>query len=101
MVSKINGVLVTSPYDSPGKINPSGTTAFAAIDATMRSQAELLQLGTDIQDIGDKVNIDGLQIEYGGEIFAGFELPASEVYQATFPSALAPATRIFSRSAPV
>ena len=79
-VSKIEGVLVTSPYDAPGKINPSGTTAFASIDVTMRSQTELLELGSDIREIGDKVIIDGLQIEYGGEIFAGFELPASEIY---------------------
>ncbi len=79
-VSEIAGVLVSSPYDAPGKINPSGTTAFAAIDVTMRSQAELIKLGNAIQDIGSTVSIAGLQIEYGGEIFAGFEMPASEVY---------------------
>ena len=79
-VAQIAGVSVSSPYDAPGKINQSGTTAFASIDVTMRSQSELMDLGTDIQGIGDSVNIDGLQIEYGGEIFAGFELPASEIY---------------------
>ena len=69
-VAQIAGVSVSSPYDAPGKINQSGTTAFASIDVTMRSQSELMDLGTDIQGIGDSVNIDGLQIEYGGEIFA-------------------------------
>ncbi|NCV76094.1 MMPL family transporter, partial [bacterium] len=79
-VAQLAGVSISSPYDAPGKINQSGTTAFASVDVTMRSQTELMKLGTDIQDIGDSVKIDGLQIEYGGEIFAGFEMPASEVY---------------------
>jgi len=79
-VAQIAGVSVSSPYDTPGKINQAGTTAFASVDVTMRSQTELMKLGSDIQAIGNSVNIEGLQIEYGGEIFAGFEMPASEVY---------------------
>jgi RND superfamily putative drug exporter len=79
-VAQIPGVAVSSPFDTPGKINPSGTTAFAVIDVTLRSQSELISLGSEIQEIGKKFNLDGVQIEYGGEIFAVFELPASELY---------------------
>ena len=79
-VAQIPGVAVSSPFDTPGKINPAGTTAFAAIDVTLRSQNELISLGSEIQEIGKKFSLDGVQIEYGGEIFAVFELPASELY---------------------
>ena len=79
-VAQIQGVAVSSPFDTPGKINPAGTTAFAAIDVTLRSQNELISLGSEIQEIGKKFSLDGVQIEYGGEIFAVFELPASELY---------------------
>ncbi len=79
-VAQIPGVAVSSPFDSPGKINPAGTTAFATIDVTLRSQNELISLGSEIQEIGKKFSLNGVQIEYGGEIFAVFELPASELY---------------------
>jgi RND superfamily putative drug exporter len=79
-VAQIPGVAVSSPFDTPGKINPAGTTAFAVIDVTLRSQNELISLGSEIQEIGKKFSLNGLQIEYGGEIFAVFELPASELY---------------------
>lgn len=79
-VTKLDGVNVTSPFETRGQINQDGTTAFAAVDVSMRSQAAIIELGEDIRAIGDKYTMDGLQIEYGGEVFAGFEFPASEVY---------------------
>ncbi|MEY5040073.1 MAG: hypothetical protein RLZZ48_842, partial [Actinomycetota bacterium] len=36
-VGQVEGVSVTSPYDVDGQINTSRTTAFASIDATIRS----------------------------------------------------------------
>ena len=79
-VDALEGVTVTSPFDAPGQINASGTTAFASIDASIRSQAALTALGEEIQRIGEPYAVDGLRIEYGGNIFAAFELPASEAY---------------------
>jgi hypothetical protein len=73
-VAQIPGVAISSPFDTPGKINPAGTTAFAVIDVTLRSQNELISLGSEIQEIGKKFSLNGVQIEYGGEIFAVFEL---------------------------
>jgi hypothetical protein len=40
----------------------------------------MIDLSEKIQDLEAKFTIDGLQIEYGGEIFAAFELPESEAY---------------------
>ena len=79
-VEALDGVTVTSPFDAPGQINQSETTAFASIDATIRSQTELIALGEEIRELGEPYEVGDLRIEYGGNIFAGFELPASEAY---------------------
>ncbi|NBW91746.1 MAG: MMPL family transporter [Actinobacteria bacterium] len=81
-VGAIPGVTVTSPFieGAQGQINPAGTTGFASLDVSLRSQSELISLSEEIQDMGKEVKIDGLTIEYGGNIFAGFEMPASELY---------------------
>ncbi|NCZ93625.1 MAG: hypothetical protein EBZ00_06590, partial [Actinobacteria bacterium] len=79
-VGQVEGVTVTSPYDVEGQINTSRTTAFASIDATIRSQTALIALGEEIRAIGKPYETSDLRIEYGGNIFAGFELPASEAY---------------------
>jgi RND superfamily putative drug exporter len=79
-VDALEGVTVTSPWDAPGQVNPTGTTAFASIDASIRSQADLLALGEEIQSLGEPYATGDLRIEYGGNIFATFELPASEAY---------------------
>lgn len=79
-LAKLEGVSITSPYETQGQINQTGTTAFAVIDVSIRSQQEITSLGEEVVEIGKKFSSENLQIEYGGEIFAGFELPASEVY---------------------
>jgi RND superfamily putative drug exporter len=81
-VSSLADVTVTSPYDSPQQISQDGTIAFARLDiADTRTFTELTAVGDDIRAKGHQVNsVDGLQIEYGGDLFAGFELPESEVY---------------------
>ena len=79
-VAKLEGVTVISPFDTQGQINQSATTAFATIDVSLRSQEAIIKLGEDIRAIGEKFSINGVQVEYGGEVFAGFELPASELY---------------------
>ena len=81
-VESLPGVTVTSPFSetSQGQINQAGTTGFASIDVSLRSQTEIMSLSTQIQDMGKAVHIDGLKLEYGGNVFAGFEMPASEIY---------------------
>ncbi len=81
-VETIPDITVTSPYDSPQQVSRDGTIAFAQLDiADTRTFAELKSVGDDIIQHGEQVNtVEGLQIEYGGDLFASFELPESEVY---------------------
>ncbi len=79
-IDEMEGVAVTSPYDNPSQINPDGTIAFAQVNITERDQTEILDFSEEVQEFDDDVAIDGLTIEYGGEIFGEFELPASELY---------------------
>jgi RND superfamily putative drug exporter len=79
-VDAMEGVSVTSPYDEPSQINPDGTIAFAQVNITDRSQTEILDFSEEVQTFDDDIAIEGLTIEYGGEIFGEFELPASELY---------------------
>jgi RND superfamily putative drug exporter len=84
-VDAMEGVSVTSPYDQPNQVNPDGTIAFAQVNITDRDQTELLDFSEAVQEFDDPITegpgtIEGLTIEYGGEIFGEFELPASELY---------------------
>ncbi|NBO68802.1 MAG: MMPL family transporter, partial [Actinobacteria bacterium] len=79
-LKKLDGVNIASPFETPGQIDQSGKTAFAVIDISIRSQQEMIDLSEKIQDLEANFTVDGLQIEYGGEIFAAFELPESEAY---------------------
>ena len=75
-------ITVTSPYDSPQQVSPDGTIAFAQLDiADSRTFTELVDVGEEIMDQGDELDdVAGLQVEYGGDLFAEFELPESEAY---------------------
>ena len=79
-VAAMDGVAVTSPYENPSQINADGTIAFAQVNITERDQTEILDFSEAVQELDDDIAIDGLTIEYGGEIFGEFELPASELY---------------------
>jgi len=83
-----NVVTVTSPYDAPDQISHregfENQIAYAQLDVSDRPFEELADVGEAIRDYGDELNeahpIDGLEIEYGGDLFGEFELPESEVY---------------------
>ncbi len=79
------GVGVTSPYGPGGatQIAPQGRTAFAAVEIPREAT------DAEIQDIGRELKalepvIDGVQIEFGGELFLEFEPPESEVLGLAF-----------------
>jgi putative drug exporter of the RND superfamily len=79
--AEVDGVTVTSPYDEPNQISADGTIAFAQLDIADRPFNELVDDGNLIRDFGDELEpIDGVQIEYGGDLFSEFELPESEIY---------------------
>jgi putative drug exporter of the RND superfamily len=81
-VDKLEGVKVVSPFSPDGASFNSETKpiSFAQLSVTQRSQSETIKLADDIQALGDQVVLPpGLQIEYGSQLFAGFELPESEI----------------------
>ncbi len=75
-------ITVTSPYDSPGQVSTDGTIAFAQLDIRdSRTFTELQAVGEEIREFGESVDWpNGVQVEYGGDLFAEFELPESEIY---------------------
>jgi len=77
-VDQVQGVDVVSPYVNPQQIAQSGYIGFARLEITNRSQADIMKVADVITAIGDKVNVDGLEIEYGGDVFAKFAMPESE-----------------------
>ena len=81
-VDEIDDITVTTPYDSPQQVSQDGTIAFAQIDiADTRTFTELNEIGDDIIEQGEELNtVEGLEIEYGGDLFAEFAFPESEVY---------------------
>ncbi len=83
-IDELEGVAVASPYTMPGQISSDGTIAFAQLNITERGQQDFITFAADVLALDDSLvegdaAIDGLTIEYGGEIFAEFEFPASEV----------------------
>jgi len=78
-VAALPGVTVTSPYGPNGKfqVSKDHTIAFARLDATKRSQSAFTALGKQIVAI-TPANVAGLKVNYGGNIFYAFKMPASE-----------------------
>jgi RND superfamily putative drug exporter len=81
-VDQLDGVKVVSPYSPEGADFNSKTKpiSFAQLSVTQRSQSATIKLADKIEALGDQVvRPPGLQIEYGSQLFAGFELPESEI----------------------
>ncbi len=86
-IDELDGIEVVSPYSeqAQGQISADGTIAFAQLNITDRDQTDFLDLAEKIEAFDDPITegsgaIDGLTIEYGGDVFGEFELPASEAY---------------------
>ena len=88
-VDALPGVKVVSPYAPDGaqqnspKASPTNTfgqdVSFAQLTVSKRDEAGFKALAKDIQALGDKVQVPGLSIDYGGQVFQKIEFPASEV----------------------
>jgi RND superfamily putative drug exporter len=79
-VDELQHVDVTSPYSPEGanQISRSHPIAFAELQVADLDYNDVVDLGNKIQDLGDQVHVDGLKIEYGGDMFSTFEMPESE-----------------------
>jgi RND superfamily putative drug exporter len=80
-VAEIPGVTVTSPYSPEGARFNSATEpiSFAQLSVTERDQQQMLALGNQIKEMGASIDVPGLRVEYGGQVFATFEFPESEL----------------------
>ncbi len=80
-VGQLAGVEVSSPYapDGSQQISPNGTIGFAELSVSDRSQQGFTDLANEIMDMGDQIQVPGLTLEYGGDLFATFELPQAEL----------------------
>jgi RND superfamily putative drug exporter len=77
-VAKIDDVLaVVSPYTTPGQISPDGAVAFATVEMADIDQTRTISIGGDIEAL--LPDSEGLQIELGGESFAEFNAPETEL----------------------
>jgi putative drug exporter of the RND superfamily len=75
-----DGVTAVTPYDNPSQISADGTIAFTQLEVRDRGFEEVTDLGTAIEDFGDEQPaVQGLTIEYGGDLFGEFALPESEI----------------------
>ena len=81
-IAKIPGVAVTSPYSPEGQGFNSAKQpiSFAQLSiSTDRTEAQFRDLGKQIRKLGASVSVPGLQVQYGGDVFAEFEFPESEL----------------------
>ncbi|MEY2975526.1 MAG: hypothetical protein RIR49_1946 [Actinomycetota bacterium] len=84
-VDAIDGVGVVSPYTEMGanQIAPGGDIAFAQVNLEAAiDQTAAAVIGEEMRDLAP--TIDGVTIEVGGAIFAGFEPPKSELIGLAF-----------------
>lgn len=78
-------VNVNSPYGERafGQISPDRTVAFAEVDVPRDiSDTEIAELGPELKELAP--SIDGVQIEFGKELFLEFEPPESEILGLAF-----------------
>ncbi len=84
-VAQIPNVTVTSPYEAGNarQISSDGTIAYAGIEVPSDlTFNEATDIGTEIQDAAPQIN--GVQLEFGGDMFGSFEPPSSETLGLAF-----------------
>jgi RND superfamily putative drug exporter len=69
---KITDVDVVSPYSEEGarQISRNGQIAYAQVNFADRSGEELTDAGKEIKELAADVEVPGLTIEFGGDVFA-------------------------------
>jgi RND superfamily putative drug exporter len=69
--SDVEDSSVVSPYapDGTAQVADDGTIAYGEVNISDRSQEGFLEAGEVIQELGSEIDVDGLRIEYGGDMF--------------------------------
>jgi len=78
--SSVGNVTVTSPYDPAGarQVAKSGDIAYATVNFGDRSQEGYTAAATDIKNLRNQVQVPGLKVELGGDMFAAPPVGVSE-----------------------
>ena len=73
---KVADVDVSSPYTAEGarQISRNGEIAYAEVNFADRSGEELTDAGKEIKQFAEKVDVPGLTVEFGGDVFADPEV---------------------------
>ncbi|MET0626871.1 MAG: MMPL family transporter [Acidimicrobiia bacterium] len=71
-VDEIPNVSVVSPYSDEGasQVSQNGEIAYAQLNMADRSAEGLKEVADKVVALGDQVDVQGLEIEYGGNMFA-------------------------------
>jgi RND superfamily putative drug exporter len=73
---RIADVDVASPYAEGGarQISPNGKIAYAQLNFADRSGEAFTEAGNEIKQLAADVKVDGLRIEFGGDIFSNSDV---------------------------
>jgi RND superfamily putative drug exporter len=83
-------VEVVSPYSPAGarQIAQDARIAYAEVNLADRADAELRHAADEIEAAGRDIDVEGLEIAYGGDLFFTEEVPASEAIALLFAVAI-------------
>jgi RND superfamily putative drug exporter len=76
----VDGVTVISPYTAAGarQIAPGGEIAYAEVNFTDRPSSDYPPAAETVLDLKDEIDVEGLDVEMGGDIFAAEAFGSSE-----------------------
>jgi putative drug exporter of the RND superfamily len=78
--SSVDNVSISSPYDSANafQVSADGNIAYAQLNLGDRPQEQYVNDADDIKELWKQIDVPGLEVELGGDIFAEFSQPPSE-----------------------
>ena len=78
--SSVDNVSISSPYDSANafQVSADGNIAYAQLNLGDRPQEQYVNDADDIKALWKQIDVPGLEVELGGDIFAEFSQPPSE-----------------------
>jgi hypothetical protein len=78
----VEDVSIASPYDPENsfQVSDDRKIAYAELNFGKREQEEYVDDAEVVKDLWKEIEVDGLQVELGGDIFAEFSEPNSEAF---------------------
>jgi len=81
VAAEVPNVSLVSPYEPGGErqVAQDGRIAYAELNFEDRSQEEYVSAGDHVKELAKDLNVEGLRVELGGDMFADWAEPSSEV----------------------